>query len=147
MASGFNSFTGIGNLTRDPELKHIGSGTAVCTIGLAISKQWYDKKTEQKREATTFIDVVFWGKGGEVINEHMKKGSPLFVSGTLDMDQWEDKTTGQKRSKHYVTCNEFKFIGGKDGGSRGGGNDSSMNQDRGDSGMGGNQVAEDDVPF
>lgn len=144
MASGINSYHCIGNLTRDPELKHIGNGTAVCTIGIAISKQWYDKKTDQKREATTFVDVVFWGKGGELIAQYMKKGNPLYVSGTLDMDQWEDKTTGQKRTKHYITCDEFKFIGGKDSGNGGG---DSTNQDRGNSDMGGNQVAEDDVPF
>jgi single-strand DNA-binding protein len=99
----------MGNLTRDPELKFTPKGTAICDLGLAINRTWKDD-SDQKQEETTFIDVTFWGKSGEVIEKYVKKGQPIYIEGRLQLDTWEDKTTGQNRSKLKVTGESFQFL-------------------------------------
>lgn len=96
----------IGNLTRDPELRYTPSGTAVADLGMAINRKYKDQ------EETTFVDLVVWGRGAEVICEYCKKGRPLFVEGRLTYDSWESQD-GQKRSKLKVTVENFQFLGGR----------------------------------
>ena len=100
----------MGNLTRDPELKHTPRGTAICDLGLAINRTWKDDSGE-KQEETTFVDVTFWGKSGEIIEKYVKKGQPIYIEGRLQLDTWEDKQTGQNRSKLKVTGESFQFLG------------------------------------
>lgn len=95
-----------GRLTRDPELRYIPSGTAVCEFGLAINRKWKDK------EETTFVDVVAWGKTGETIQKYLKKGDPIFLNGRLTFESWEDRDGG-KRNRLKVTAHDFQFVGGK----------------------------------
>ena len=97
----FNKVFLAGRLTRDPELSSIASGTALCKMGLAVSRRYKTRDGEQKEE-TLFINVVAWDKQAEYLGENLKKGRPIFVEGTLKMDQWEDKTTGQKRTSIEV---------------------------------------------
>ena len=87
-----------GRLTRDPELKYISSGKAVCQLSIANSRYYKDKSGE-KAEDTSFIDVTCWEKTAEYIGENLKKGRPVLVEGRLKTESWDDKTTGQKRSK------------------------------------------------
>ena len=108
----------IGNLTRNPELKHTPSGLAVCEIGLAVNRRYRTKEGED-REETTFVDCEAWGKQAEVLNQYMTKGKPLFVEGRLKLDTWEDKDGG-KRSKMRVVIENFQFLGGPGGGAGGG---------------------------
>jgi len=110
----------IGNLTRDPELRHTPSGKVVSELGLAINRTWSNDQG-QKQEETTFVDVSVWGRQAEVIQQYVTKGSPIYIEGRLQLDTWDDKTTGQKRSKMRVVCENFQFIGSK-GGQAGGGN-------------------------
>ena len=86
-----------GNLTRDPELRYLQSGSAVCKLGLAANRRFRTKDGEQ-REETLFINVTTWGKTAEYCGENMKKGRPVLVEGRLQANDWEDKTTGQKRT-------------------------------------------------
>lgn len=116
MAS-FNRVVLIGNLTRDPELRHISSGTAVSDIGLAINDRV--KRNEQWIEETTFVDITLWGRTAEVANQYLSKGSPVLIEGRLKLEQWEKD--GQKRSKLKVIGERMQMLGGRDGGSRGGG--------------------------
>ncbi len=103
----------MGNLTRDPELRVLPKGTAICQFGLAINRTYKDD-SGASRDDTTFVDCEAWGKSAETLAKYMSKGKPLFVSGRLKLDSWDDKTTGQKRSKTKVVVENFQFLGGRD---------------------------------
>jgi single-strand DNA-binding protein len=92
-----------GRLTRDPELRYIPSGQAVCKLGLAVSRVFKTPEGE-KKEDTMFIDVTVWEKSAEYCSQNLKKGRPVIVEGRLKMDSWDDKTTGQKKSKIEVVA-------------------------------------------
>jgi single-strand DNA-binding protein len=117
MAS-FNRVILVGNLTRDPELRYIPSGTAVSEIGLAVNDRV--KKGDQWVDETTFVDVTMWGRTAEVANEYLSKGAPVLIEGRLKLDSWEKD--GQKRSKLRVVCEKMQMLGGREGGGGGGGN-------------------------
>lgn len=110
MAS-FNKVILVGNLTRDPELRHTPGGSAVCEIGLAVNRQWFDKARNEKKEEVTFVDVTLWGRTGEVASEYLSKGKQVLIEGRLQLDQWEDKQTGQKRSKLRVVGESMTMLG------------------------------------
>lgn len=103
-----------GNLTRDPELKTIGSGQSVCNFSIASNRKWLDKAGE-KQEDTTYFDCVAWAKTGENIAKFFGKGKPIFVIARATNETWDDKETGQKRSKMKFVVEEFQFVGGKGG--------------------------------
>jgi single-strand DNA-binding protein len=120
MAS-YNRVVLVGNLTRDPELRYIPSGTAVSEIGLAVNDRV--KKNDQWVDETTFVDVTLWGRTAEVANEYLSKGSSVLIEGRLKLDTWEKE--GQKRSKLRVVADKMQMLGGRGegggGGARGGG--------------------------
>ncbi len=121
MAS-FNRVILVGNLTRDPEVKYTTGGTAVAEIGLAVSRQWFDQKSNERKEETTFVDVTLWGRQAEVAGEYLAKGRPVLIEGRLQLDSWEDKQTGQKRSKLRVVGEQMQMLGSRgEGGGPGGG--------------------------
>lgn len=105
-----NKFTGMGRLTRDPELRYIPNGAAVCEIRIALNHRWKDKQTEEVKEKTTFVDVIFWRRAAEIVAQHFHKGKMIAVVGYLDQEEWTDQQ-GQKRSKIKVTADEFHFCG------------------------------------
>lgn len=109
----------IGNLTRDPEIRYTGNGTAVADVGLAVNRVY--KVGEEKREETTFVDVTLWSRQAEIAAEYLKKGSPVYIEGRLQLDTWDDKTTGDKRSKLIVVGENLQLLGGKGEGSGDGG--------------------------
>lgn len=98
----------VGNLARDPDLRHTPSGTAVTEFRLAVSDS-YTTSSGEKHDRTCFIDVVSWRKLAESCAEYLKKGSPVFVEGRLEQDTW---TTGdgQKRSRIRVVAYPVQFI-------------------------------------
>ncbi len=114
MAS-YNRVILVGNLTRDPELRYIPSGTAVSEIGLAVNDRV--KKGDQWVDETTFVDVTLWARTAEVANEYLSKGSSVLIEGRLKLDTWEKD--GQKRSKLRVVADKMQMLSG--GGSGGGG--------------------------
>ncbi len=120
MAS-YNKVILVGNLTRDPELRHTPSGTAVTDLGLAVNRTWTDRNTNQKNEETTFVDVTCWSRTAEIACEYLRKGRPVLIEGRLQMDEWNDKETGQKRTKLKVVCDSMQMLGSRDGGGGGGG--------------------------
>jgi single-strand DNA-binding protein len=116
MAS-FNKVVLVGNVTRDPELRYIASGTAVTDIGLAVNDR-RKTATGEWVEETTFVDVTLWGRTAEVAGEYVTKGSPLLIEGRLKLDTWEKD--GKKNSKLRVVCERMQLLGGRTEGGRGG---------------------------
>jgi len=110
----------IGNLTRDPELRHTPKGTAVAELGLAINRVWMDEQ-KGKQEETTFVDVTLWGRQAELAQQYLSKGRPVYIEGRLNLDTWDDKTTGQKRSKLKVIGENLQFLSSGQGAQGGGG--------------------------
>ena len=118
MAKGFNKVILMGNLTRDVEMRTTSGGQSVANFSLAVSRSWKGQDGQQQ-EQTSFINCVAWGKVGEIIEQYVKKGSPLLVSGRLDQRSYEDKD-GNKRQAVEVVVEDFNFVGGgrgDDGGS------------------------------
>ena len=110
MAANLNKTFLIGNLTRDPELRYIPSGTAVANFGLAVNRK-YTNSDGEKMDDVCFVDVVAWDKLAEICGEYLFKGSPVFIEGRLQMDSWE-QDDGQKRSKLKVVAQNIQFLGG-----------------------------------
>jgi single-strand DNA-binding protein len=100
-----NVITVIGNVTRDPELRFTGSGTGLCSFGIAVSRRWQNKQTQDWEEETTFLDVTVWQQMGENFAESISKGDRVFVTGRLDQDNWETDA-GEKRSKLKITADD-----------------------------------------
>ena len=115
MAS-FNRVILVGNLTRDPELRYIPSGTAVSDIGLAVNDRV--KRGDQWVDEATFVDITLWGRTAEIANEYLSKGSPVLIEGRLKLDRWEKD--GQKHSKLKVVGERLQMLGGREGGGGGG---------------------------
>lgn len=115
----FNKVILAGNLTRDPQLSYLPSGSAVCECGMAVNRQWRTPQGD-KREEVCFVDFRIYGKPAETFNQYMNKGRQALLEGRLKYDQWE--RDGQKRSKLYVVVDNFQFLGGPQGdrGSAGG---------------------------
>lgn len=120
MAS-FNKVILMGNLTRDPEVRYLASGTAVVEIGLAVNRSWFDKNANQRKEEVTFIDVTLWGRTAEIAGEYLTKGRPVLIEGRLQLDQWEDRESGQKRSKLKVVGEQMTMMPRSGDGGGGGG--------------------------
>jgi single-strand DNA-binding protein len=118
----------IGNLTRDPELRYLQSGTAVCDFGLAVNRSYRTGGGEQKEEVL-FIDVTAFGKQAEIVSEYLQKGRPVFVEGRLRLDQWTGND-GQRRSKINVVLENFQFLDSRGGGGGGGGGSQGGGQGR-----------------
>ena len=111
MAS-YNKVILMGNLTRDPEMKYIPSGTAVTNFGLAVNERYTDRQTGEQKESPCFVDVEAWDRQAEVVSEYLKKGSPVFIEGALKFESWEAED-GTKRSRLKVRLIRFQFIGGR----------------------------------
>lgn len=118
MAS-YNRVILVGNLTRDPELRYIPSGTAVAEVGLAVNDRRKNASGEWVEE-TTFVDVTLWARTAEVASEYLSKGSPVLIEGRLKLDTWQTND-GQKRSKLKVVCERMQMLGGRGGGGGGSG--------------------------
>ena len=99
----------MGNLTRDPQLRHTPAGLAVSDLGLAVSEQYRNKAGETVKR-TCFTDIVVWGRQAEACGQYLAKGSPVMVEGSLQLDQWENDK-GEKRNKIKVRADRVQFLG------------------------------------
>ena len=98
----------IGNLTRDPELRYIPSGSAVATFTIGVNRV-YKTQTGEKKEQASFIRIVVWGRRAEVSGEYLAKGSPVFVEGRLQSRDWQTQD-GQKRNTVEVVADNIQFL-------------------------------------
>lgn len=107
-----NKWIGIGNLGADPESRFTASGGAVCNISIACTETWRDKATGEKKEATEWVRVGFYGKLAEIAGQYLKKGSQVYIEGALRTRKWQDKT-GQDRYTTEIRGDVMKMLGGK----------------------------------
>jgi single-strand DNA-binding protein len=104
----------IGNLGKDPETRYAPSGDAICNITLATTDTWRDKATGEKREATEWHRVAFFGKLAEIAGQYLRKGSAVYVEGSLRTRKWQDKD-GQDRYTTEIRADEMKMLGSRQG--------------------------------
>ena len=156
--AGINKVIIVGNLGKDPELRHTPTGQAVANFSVATSESWNDK-AGQKQERTEWHRIVVWGKLGELCAKYLGKGRQVYVEGKLQTRAWDDKE-GQKRYTTEVVAATVQFLGGAQGatdrsfsqdssfgGGGGGGNDPFSNPPNfEDQGHGGHSQS-DDIPF
>ena len=117
----YNKVIMIGNLTRDIELKYLPSGSAIAKSAIATSHKYKTQSGEQKDEVC-FLDFTVFGKGGEILNQYVRKGSKVMLEGRLVFEQWQDQN-GNNRNRHTLMVAEFKFLDSKaDSQNMGGGN-------------------------
>lgn len=107
----------IGHLGRDPEVRYMPNGDPVCNVSLATSETWKDKATGEKQEATEWHNLIFYRKLAEIAGEYLKKGSPIYVEGSLRTRKWKDKD-GRDRYTTEIRVAEMTMLGSK-GGDRG----------------------------
>jgi single-strand DNA-binding protein len=108
----------MGNLTRDPEVRHTPKGTAVGDLAMAINLT-YRAQDGTEKEEVCYVDVVVWGRQAETCRDYLSKGAPIFVEGRLQLDQWEGPE-GEKKSRLRVRADRVQFLsrGGSGGGAR-----------------------------
>jgi single-strand DNA-binding protein len=151
MSRGINKVILVGNLGKDPEVRYLPSGGAVTNVTIATSEQWKDKTSGEKKEATEWHRVVFFGKLAEIAGEYLKKGSQVYVEGRLQTREWEKD--GVKRYSTEIIASEMQMLGGRGGGGERGGYEGGSGG--GSRGAGGPPPAEprgadsfdDDIPF
>ena len=145
MAS-YNKVILMGNLTRDPELKYLPSGSAVANVGLAVNRNWTDRESGEKREEVCFVDLEAFGRTAETMNEYLQKGRPVLIEGRLRYRTWETDD-GQRRGKHDIFVERFQFVGSRQDSSEQGGysqpGDAAPQSSASDAGP----ATEDDIPF
>jgi single-strand DNA-binding protein len=101
----------IGNLGRDPEVRYMPSGDAMATIAVATTEKWKDKATGETREATEWHRITFFGKLAEIVGQYLKKGSQIYVEGSLRTREYTDKD-GIKKYATDIRADEMKMLGG-----------------------------------
>ena len=120
MARGINKVILIGNLGQDPETKSLPSGSAVTNIRVATTEGWKDKQTGEKKEATEWHSVVFFDRMAEIAGQYLKKGSKVYIEGSLRTRKWQDKN-GNDRYTTEIRATDMQMLDSKGGGGGGGG--------------------------
>jgi len=98
----------MGNLTRDPELKHASTGTEVCEFGLAVNRK--KKQGDKQIDEVCFVNIACFSTLAQNCNQYLSKGSLVYLEGRLNFSQWDDKNSGQKRSKLDVVAENVQFM-------------------------------------
>jgi single-strand DNA-binding protein len=134
-----------GNLTRDPELRHTGSGTAVCDMRIAVNAR--RKQGEEWVDKPNYFNVTSFGARAESHAEHLSKGRPVAIVGRLDWSEWETKEGG-KRQAVQILADQVQFLGGKkNNGETDGEAEAEKSTAPAGAGNGASGSAEDDIPF
>jgi len=115
MARGINKVILIGNLGADPETRAIPSGTTVANLRIATSESWRDKQSGEQQERTEWHRVALFGRLAEIAAEYLKKGSQVYIEGSLRTRKWQDKQ-GNDRDSTEIIGNELQMLGGRGGG-------------------------------
>ena len=109
MARGINKVILVGNCGQDPETRFSAAGAAITNVSIATSESWKDKQTGQQQERTEWHRVVFFNRLGEIAGEYLKKGSKIYVEGSLRTRKWQDKE-GQDRYTTEIVGNEMQML-------------------------------------
>ena len=140
----------VGNLTRDPELRHTPSGTAVCSLRLAVNTRRKDGATGEWTEKPNYFDITVWGNQGENCAQYLAKGRPVAIDGRLEWREWEAQD-GTKRQAVEIIADTVQFLGSR-GDAEGGGQPQfvpagATAEPNADFGGGGGAAPDDDIPF
>lgn len=158
MARGINKAIIVGNLGVDPETRYMPSGAAVTNIRVATSEQWKDKQTGDPQERTEWHRIVFFGRLAEIAAEYLRKGSQVYIEGSIRTRKWQGQD-GQDRYTTEIVANEMQMLGGRGGsgapsGGYGGGESRSGGDQGGGGGSGGSRkpapaedTFDDEIPF
>ncbi|MBN9229694.1 MAG: single-stranded DNA-binding protein [Legionella sp. 40-6] len=115
MARGINKVILIGNVGGDPEVRYLPNGNAVATISVATSESWKDKNTGEKQDRTEWHRVVCFNRLGEIAGEYIRKGTKLYIEGSLRTRKWQDQQ-GQDRYTTEIVANDIQMLDTKSGG-------------------------------
>jgi|SRR5579872_3222179 len=154
---GVNKVIIVGNLGVDPEVRYLPSGGAVTRISVATSESWKDKETGQTQDRTEWHRIAFFGRLAEVAGEYLRKGSKVYIEGSLRTNKWQDKS-GQDRFTTEIIANTMQMLDSRgSGGSGGAGGATPSYESQGssnaepsfDQGMSqsASQNFDDDIPF
>jgi single-strand DNA-binding protein len=155
-ATNINRVIITGNLTRDPELRHTGGGTAVCSLRVAVNTRRKDQSTGEWVDKPNFFDVTVWGAQGENCARFLSKGRPVALDGRLEWREWEAQD-GSKRQSTEIIADAVQFLSSREDGQGGGGggftprsdvpvNESDF-QPAGAPAGNGSAASDDDIPF
>jgi single-strand DNA-binding protein len=120
-ASNINRVVLTGNLTFDPELRSLPSGTSVCKLRVAVNTRRKNNATGEWEDKPNYFDVTVWGQQGENCARYLSKGRPVAIDGRLEWREWQDKDTGKNRSSVDIIAETVQFLGGRDDNGGGGG--------------------------
>ena len=141
MARGINKVILVGNLGADPETRAMPSGSTVANLRIATSESWRDKQSGEQQERTEWHRVALFGRLGEIAAEYLKKGSQVYIEGSLRTRKWQDKQ-GTERYSTEIVGNDMQMLGGRGGGGgMGGGAGSGATGSGAGSGQGGSPAA------
>lgn len=147
-----NKVTLIGHLGRDPETRYASSGAAITNVSLATTETWKDKESGERKEATEWHRLSFFGRLAEIAGEYLRKGSMIYVEGRLTTRKWQDKD-GQDRYTTEIVVGEMKMLDRRQGDSQSGGEapqrapQRSRTEDGRATGVPEGPVGDDDIPF
>jgi len=119
MARGINKVILIGNLGADPETRAMPSGSQVANLRIATSESWRDKTSGEQQERTEWHRVALFGRLAEIAAEYLRKGSQVYIEGSLRTRKWQDKQ-GNERYSTEIIGNEMQMLGGRGGAGAGG---------------------------
>ncbi len=122
MARGINKVILVGNLGADPETRYSAGGSAVTKIRVATTEAWRDKQTGDQQERTEWHRIVFFGRLAEIAAEYLRKGSQVYIEGSLRTSKWQGQD-GQDRYTTEVVASELQMLGGRGGGAGGSASD------------------------
>jgi len=125
-----------GNLTRDPEMRSLPSGTSLCSMRIACNGRRQNRETQQWEDVPNYFDVTVWGQQGENCSRYLSKGRPVAIDGRLQWREWTDQQ-GNKRQSVDIVAESVQFLGGRDDAGAGNGNGFSSSA----------RAAESDVPI
>jgi single-strand DNA-binding protein len=149
MAANINRVVLVGNLTRDPEMKHLPSGTALCSLRIAVNTRRKDE-SGQWTDKPNYFDVSVWGNQGESCAQYLAKGRPVAIDGRLEWREWEATDGSGKRQAVEIVADNVQFLGGRndgDGGGGGGGQFVPAGASQSNAADFPSQPADDDIPF
>jgi single-strand DNA-binding protein len=160
MARGVNKVIIIGNLGADPETRAMPSGSSVANLRIATTESWRDKQSGEQQERTEWHRVALFGRLAEVAGEYLRKGSQVYIEGSLRTRKWQDKQ-GNERYTTEIVANDMQMLGGRGGAGGGGGGGGSAPRESADygqstgggggggggSGSGEGTDFDDDIPF
>lgn len=131
MARGINKVILVGNLGADPEVRYMPNGGAVASLSLATSESWTDKNTGQRQERTEWHRVTLFNRLGEIAAEYCRKGSQVYIEGSIRTEKYQDKNTGEDRYSTKVIGRELQLLGGRPEGQGQGGSYANQGQQQG----------------